>query len=308
MDKMSGLDWSLVQTFLAVAESGSFSAAARRLGTTQPTVGRHVQTLEDVLGVALFRRQARGMMLTDAGNGLLDHARAMKQAAEAMRLSAAGGSSALSGSVRITASVFVSHYILPPILAEMREVLPEISIELVASDRAENLLFREADIAVRMFRPEQLDMVALHVGDVDLGLFGSRNYIQRRGRPRTLRDVLAHDVVGYDRNEEIMRGFRDAGFPVEREFFTTRCDNQAVYWELVRAGCGLGFGQVRSAETAPEVESIKLDIELPSLGVWLTAHETIRRTPRVDAVWKLLAGRLADACDRPARGLVAGAA
>ncbi len=294
------MDWSLVQSFLAVAETGSLSAAARALNATQPTIGRHVQTLESDLGVSLFRRQARGMVLSEEGEALLEPARAMEQAANALSLSAAGEASELSGTVRITASVFAAHYVLPPIIAELRQSVPEIDIEIVASDTSENLLFREADIAVRMYRPTQLDMVALHLGDIQLGLFGAASYLDNTDMPKTAPEILTQcPIVGYDRNEDIIRGFREAGFPVTREFFPTRCDNHTVYWELVRAGCGLGFGHRKVGLRDAVLREVTLDIEVPKLEVWLTAHEALRHTPRVDAVWRVLAPRLSAACDRP---------
>lgn len=299
------MDWSLVQSFLAVSETGSLSAAARRLGTTQPTVGRHIQALERDIGVSLFRRQARGMILTEAGEGLLEPARAMQDAANALNLSAAGESDALSGTVRITASLYMAHYILPPVIADLRHRMPEIAIDVVASDASENLLFREADIAVRMYRPGQLDMVALHLGDIELGLFGSVDYLARISLPDDTAEIMTTcDIVGYDRNEEIIRGFRKAGFPATRDFFPTRCDNQTVYWELVRAGCGLGFGHRKTGNADPALCEVVLDIDIPVLEVWLTAHEALRHVPRVDAVWQVLARRLARACDIPNPSLI----
>ena len=225
MSALEHLDWSLVQSFLAVAEKGSLSAGGRHLRLTQPTVGRHIQTLERDLGIALFHRQARGMALTEQGMTLLEHARAMRASAEALSLHATGKSNDLTGTVRITASVFASHHFLPGIIADLREAHPEIDIELAPSDETENLLFREADIAVRMYRPTQLDMITLHLGDVQLGLFGAKRYLARRGKPQTPEDLLDHDIVGYDRNDGLIRGFRDAGFEIERDFFPVRCDN-----------------------------------------------------------------------------------
>ena len=297
MSALEHLDWSLVQSFLAVAEAGSLSAAARQLGLTQPTVGRHIQTLEQRLGVDLFNRQARGMNLTEQGTTLLEHARNMREAAEALSLHAAGKNSDLKGSVRITASVFSSHHYLPEIIAELREAHPEIDIELVASDQSENLLFREADIAVRMYRPTQLDMVTLHVGDVQLALFGSKRYLANRGTPETEMDLLHHDIVGYDRNDMMLRGFREAGYDVEREFFPVRCDNQTAMWELVRAGCGLGFAPLKAGLRDPELVRLDIGLPIPRLEVWLTAHEAVRQSPRVDLVWGVLTRRLQDTCD-----------
>ena len=298
MSALTKLDWSLVQAFLAVAETGSLSAAARDLGLTQPTVGRHVQALEDGLGVALFKRQARGMALTEEGAALLDPARRMREAAQALSLHAASGESDLSGTVRVTSSVFVAHHILPRIVAELRETTPDIQIELAASDTTENLLFGEADIAVRMFRPTQLDIVAKHIGDVQLALFGAKSYIQRRGRPTTPEEVVEHEIIGYDRNDAMIRGFREAGMEVGPDFFPVRCDNNTVVWELVRAGAGLGFGMELAGQDDPLLTQIDFGVEIPRMGVWLAAHERVRRSPRVDAVWRLLSDRLAEVCIR----------
>ncbi|MCL6283088.1 LysR family transcriptional regulator [Ruegeria sp. 2012CJ41-6] len=295
---LSRLDWAHVQTLLAVADTGSLSAAARRLGLTQPTIGRHISTLEDTLGVDLFTRTVSGMQPTEAAHDLLAPARRMHEAARQLELSAAGAAHAETGTVRITASVFMAHHVLPTILARLRREAPEISLELVASDTSENLLFREADIAVRMIRPEQLDVVTRYIGEVEMGLFGHRDYLDRAGRPVEDADIMAHDFVGYDRNDQIIQGFRDAGFAVDREFFATRCDHQTAYWELVRAGCGLGFGQAVAGRADPELEEIPLSFPLPSLPIWLTAPEAIRNNKLIRRVWNALESELTAFVDR----------
>ena len=159
---MHNPDWTLTRSFLAVAETGSLSAAARQLGLSQPTLGRHVADLEAQLGMPLFQRAPRGLIPTTAALNLLPHARAMRDAAARLHLAAAGQTETLAGTVRLTASRIVAHYILPAIIAELRQAEPGIEVELVATDATENLLFHEADIALRMYRPTQLDIVALH--------------------------------------------------------------------------------------------------------------------------------------------------
>jgi DNA-binding transcriptional LysR family regulator len=291
MDTLS--DWSLIRVFLAVAETGSYSAAARRLGSSQPTVGRQVAALEAAVGAPLFQRHAQGMRPTAAGAELLGPAREMARAAQALALAAAGKAEAMSGTVRITASVAMAQYVLPPTIARIREALPEVAIELVASDATDNLLFREADIAVRMFRPDQLDVVTKHLGDLYLGVYGAVGYLDRAGRPSSWEELFGHRFVGYDRDDRIIRGFRHMGYSVSRDFFGTRTDAQTVYWELVRAGCGLGIGQVLLGDRDPLVERVVPDLPLPVLPVWLTAHETMRRTPRIRRVWEMLEEDLA---------------
>lgn len=292
---MDDFDWSLMQSFLAVAEHGSLSAAARATGHSQPTLGRHVHTLEQALGASLFDRHPRGLRPSDTGERLLPMARQMRAAASAAGLTAAGQSLTLEGTVRIAASVFASHHLMPPVLARIRQLEPSIHLDLLPSDTSENLLFREADIAVRMYRPTQVDIIARHVADIGIGAFAAKSYLERAGRPERIEDILEHDLVGYDRNDLIVRTMRELGWSVTREDFAVRCDNQAIYWELVRAGCGIGFSQVNVGRRDPLVQELTFDLDLPRLPVWLAAHQAMRHTPRIRRVWDLLAEGLKDA-------------
>lgn len=282
------LDWALVQSFLAVAETGTLSAAARLLDASQPTLGRQIKAIEKQLGEELFVRRARGLELTEAGERLVPAARDVRDAINRISLIAAGQQQSLSGTVRITASELVSHTHLPAILADICTAEPQIELELVPSDSSENLLFREADIAIRMYQPEQLDLVARQLGYLEIGAFAATRYLEKYGRPKTIEAFAEHQFVGYDRNEQIIAGMRLAGFDIDRHFFHTRCDNQIVYWELVRQGCGIGFSQKSIADNDPLVEQIALDFPIAPLPVWLTAHKVMQSTPRIKRVWNLL--------------------
>ncbi|WP_121061267.1 LysR family transcriptional regulator [Chachezhania antarctica] len=293
MDTRASLaDWSLVRAFLAVAETGSLSAAARALRQSQPTLGRQVRALEDALGTQLFERHARGLRPSPEGEALLPHAQSMREAMQALHLTAAGQSQRLEGTVRIATSIFMAHFLMPAILADIRRAEPLIQLELAASDTSENLLFREADIAVRMYRPTHGGLVTRHVADLDLGIFAARSYLERRGRPIRAEDLRDHDLIGYDRSDLIVQAMNAHGFPVTREDFKLRCDNQSAYWQLVRAGCGVGFSQRGVALADPLVEELDLGIELSPLPVWLTAPEAMRQTPRIRRIWDLLADAL----------------
>lgn len=288
-----GPDWTLLRSFAAVAEAGSLSGAAQKLALSQPTLGRHIKALEADLGAALFTRTARGLEPTTLALGLLDEVQVMQAAANRLSLAAEGQSAQLSGTVRITASVVVSHYILPPIVAAIRRAEPNIQIDLVPSDTSENLLFREADIALRMYRPEQLDIITRHVADQSFGLYGARSYLDRCGRPVTLSDLEGLDMIGYDRSELMIRSMRTMGFDVGRSFFAVRCDNQAAYWQLVRAGAGIGPMQCVVADADPLVERILPDLRFPALPIWLSAPQALRQNPRIRRVWDMLAEALA---------------
>jgi DNA-binding transcriptional LysR family regulator len=296
MPPSPSLDWSLVQAFLAVVETGSLSGAARTLGRSQPTLSRQIKAMEEQLGSELFHRRETGLELTAAGHSLQDAAQAMRKAAHEIELRGSGHDQRISGTVRITASVAVAAHHLPLIIAEIRQLEPLIALELVADDETSNLHFREADIAIRMYRPTQLDLVTLHLGDVAFGAFASRAYLDRKGTPKTPREFLDHDVVGLDKGTAILDGFVHAGLSVERDFFKVRCDDHAAHWAMVKAGCGIGFAQLAIGRADPDLVEIPLPLDLPRLPIWLTAHAAIRHTPRVARVWERLEAGLRPVC------------
>ncbi len=285
-------DWTLLRSALTVASTGSLSAAARALGLSQPTLGRHVEALEQALGVVLFTRAVGGLSLTPAGQALVEPLRDMEAAARRLALIAAGRQETLKGSVRITASRVVSHHLLPPILVALRAAEPEIEIELVPSEGTENLLFREADIALRMYRPTQADLIAAHVTDLPMGLFAAKSYLGDRPRPATAGDLMALDFVGFDRSDYMLQLMARQGFAARREDFKLRCDDQVVYWSLVRAGGGVGGMQRIIGDGDGAVERIADFLPMPVLPVWLTAVPTLREAPRIRRVYDHLAASL----------------
>jgi len=285
-------DWTRLQSFVAVAEQGSLSGAARTLGSSQPTMGRHVSVLENELGVRLFERTAGGLELTPTGIELLAHARPMAEAANRVSLAAAGRSESVAGTIRVTASEIMATYILPDILTALHRREPEIDIELVASDRTENLLQRDADIAVRMYRPTQADIFTRQVGHLQIGMFAAHDYIEQHGIPETPADLPHHDIIGLDRGDQLLQAFRAGGLTVDRRFFSFRCDNQVVGWRMVVAGFGIGFNAVGVGRAEPRVAQIQLDTALPSLPIWLTAHAELKTSMRVRRVFDFLAAGL----------------
>jgi DNA-binding transcriptional LysR family regulator len=288
-------DWSLYQSLLAVAQAGSLSAAARATGISQPTLGRHIRALEEQLGVTLFTRHAQGLVPTDAGLPLIEAAQGMAEQAARLARLAEGGQTTLAGTVRLTASRIVSQYLLPDVLARLRREAPQIQIELVPSDAIENLLFHQADIALRMARPEQLDIVGRHVADMPLGLYATPDFLSHHGPITRAQDLHPGLMVGLDRDTYLLRIMAELGFPARRTDFPLRCDDQTVHWELVRAGCGVGGMQCAIADPDPVVVRVLPDLTLPRLPMWLAAPETLRRNPRIRLVWDFLAEALGSA-------------
>lgn len=282
---MPDLDWSHLQTFISVAEHGSLSAAARARASSQPTLSRHIAQLEQTIGARLFERTSAGVILTPKGSELMAHAGHMADAAAKLEIITSGANETFAGTVRITASQIVATYLLPNVLAALHTKAPEIEIEVVASDDSNNLLRREADIAVRMYRPTQEDVISQHIGDIRMGAYAAQSYIDRKGLPETLEEVAVHDVIGYDRSTLVMDGLRSFGLKVGREFFKFRSDDQVVCWQMVRAGFGIGFNQIEIGDADPTVHRLFDDIIVGQLPVWLTAHPEVRNTPRIRKVY-----------------------
>jgi DNA-binding transcriptional LysR family regulator len=285
-------DWALLRAFLEVAHCGSLSRAAIVLGSSQPTLSRQIAQLEAHLGSALFERTTRGVRLTEAGTALRVPAERMREQAQQFALVAAGREQALAGTVRITASEVMSAFVLPPLLRTLRIAHPEIQIELVASNTVENLLERDADIALRMVRPSQSALVARRLADQPLGLYMHRDLLQSHGKPSTA-NMQQMPWVGYDRSDQLLRGFRDAGFPARKELFGFRCDNHLVAWQAVVVGMGIGVVTQRVAALFPQVVRVLPKVAIEPLPLWLTAHRELRGTPRLKLVFDVLALALA---------------
>ncbi len=289
---MDNLDWNLIRSFSAVAETGSLSAAARATGNSQPSMGRHVAILEDQLGVTLFERESRGMSLTKAGIALLDHANAMKREAAAFSIAATGQSQEIAGTVRVTASEYVAHFLLPPVITRIRDMEPKLQIEIVSSNAVQNLLTRDADIAIRMVEPAQAELIARKVNDVAMGVFAAPSYLEKHGTPELPADLLSHTIVGYDRNDLMIRGFAMMGYKVTREDFAVRTDDQVLAWRMVEAGAGLGFGQVWSASQSDKVVRILPDLAIAPLPMWVATHRELRTSARIRRAFDLIADHL----------------
>tara|TARA_R110000824_G_scaffold366730_3_gene555756 strand:+ start:13187 stop:14089 length:903 start_codon:yes stop_codon:yes gene_type:complete len=285
--------WEHYRTLLAVIREGSLSAAARALGLTQPTVGRHVDALEDALGIALFTRSQGGLVPTESALALVPHAEAMASAADALRRAASGEAEEDRGTVRITASEMIGTEVLPAILARFREKHPRIVVELMLSNRSEDLLQREADIAVRMIRPTQGALLAKKVGEVSIGLHAHQNYIQAHGLPTNVDELRSHAIIGYDREPSIRRQI-DVGLEYSRDLFAFRSDSDIAQFAALRSGFGIGMCQFGLARKYPElVPMLKTEVHF-ELDVWIVMHEDHRTSLRMRLMFDHLAKELAE--------------
>jgi DNA-binding transcriptional LysR family regulator len=286
--------WELYRSFLEVMRDGSLSAAARRLGTTQPTIGRHIAALEASLNLPLFTRSQRGLSPTQAAFELLPHAQAMAAAAAAITRAASGASGADHGTIRITASEIIGCEVLPAILADFRRQYPHITLELTLSNRNENLLRRDADIAVRMTRPTQKALLAQRIGIVAIGLYAHQSYIDAFGAPASLAGLDGHCVIGFDQDDHAYRALGSQTASFTRENFRFRCDHDTAQLAALRAGLGIGGCQTPIAARTPELIRILPDAINFKLEMWLAMHEDLKATKRI----RLLFDHLRDGLTR----------
>jgi DNA-binding transcriptional LysR family regulator len=284
----SNVAWELYRTFLSVLKEGSLSGAARALGITQPTAGRHIATLEASFKQVLFTRSQVGLLPTDAARSLRSYAEAMQSNAAALERMAASNGLGVSGTVRISASEVIGIEVLPSMLAQLRAAHPELKIELVSTNRVQDLLQREADIAVRMTPPTQNLLIARRVGEVTLGLYAHADYLQRQGIPATLSQLQEHVLIGFDEETPFVRAAGKKLPAWTHDAFSLRTDSDLGQLALIRAGCGIGFCQVALAKRDSRLVRILPTQCTLALDTWVTMHEDLRSSARCKATFDAL--------------------
>lgn len=286
-------DWNHAKAFLITAEEGSLSAAARVLGAAQPTLGRQVSAFEEELGIVLFQRVGRGLALTEAGLELLDHVRAMGDAANRVSLTALGQSQSIEGIVRISASEVYAAYLLPPIIAKLRREQPGIEVEIVASHSTSDLRRREADIAIRNFRPTEPDLIAKKIRDVPAQLYAAPEYLDRIGHPKLPFDLRNAEFINITSGDAFMHGLNRMGLDLTKANFPIMTENYLVMWEYVKRGLGIGVLDAHIGDAEPAVVRVLPDLEPLMFPIWLVAHREISTSLRIRTVFDLLVSELA---------------
>lgn len=281
-------DWNQARAFLATAQEGSLSAASRALGQTQPTIGRQVTALEESLGVTLFERVGRSLVLTEAGHDLVKHVRGMGEAASKFSMAASGQSQQIDGHVAITAADITSTYHLPPALKKLREIAPGIEVTVVASNSIQNLMQREADIAIRHVRPTESELFARLVAETTGHLYATPDYLERVGWPKTLEDVSRCDFIGFDDHDQLLMHLNNWGLSVTRKNIRYSSANGLVAWSMIRHGLGIGPMSRDAAAHAPEVQQVLPELSGP-IPIWLVAHRELHTSKRIRLVFDVLA-------------------
>lgn len=285
-------DWNRARAFLVTAEEGSLSAAARALGMAQPTLGRQVDALEQELDIVLFERVGRGLSLTPSGIELLDHVRAMGDAANKVSLTAMGQSQSIDGSICIAASETYASLVLPPIIQKLHALEPGITIEIVASNSPSDLRRREADIAIRNFRPTEPDLIAKKIKEVPARLYATPAYIEKIGNPAVPYDLRNSDFINIDSTGALLNGLNMMGLNLSQKNFPVMTESYTVMWELVKNGVGIGILDGNIGDAEPLVERVLPDLEPLMFPIWLVAHRELNTSRRIRMVFDLLATEL----------------
>lgn len=288
----SNVGWELYRSFLGVLKEGSLSGAARALGITQPTAGRHIAALEAALGVALFTRSQVGLLPTEIALALRSYAEAMESTAASLERTATSHGEGVRGVVRVSASDVIGVEVLPPIVTRLRDRHPDLKIELVLTDRVQDLLRLEADIAVRMVRPDQGQLVARRIGQIELGLHARKEYLSRHGEPRNLGELSGHWIIGYDQPSAFVRKAEKLLRSYSRDTFSLRTDSNLAQLALIRSGAGIGVCQVPIARRDDALIRVLAKHFSLQLETWVTMHEDLRNSPRCRATFDALVAGL----------------
>lgn len=286
------LDWDLIKAFLVTAQEGSFSAAARKLAITQPTLSRQVAALESNLGLTLFERIAQGIQLTVTGMALLEHALAMDESAKAFSLCASGQSQIIEGNVCISVSEIDAVFRLPKVIEILRQKEPGIDLEIVVSNAVSDLKQREADIAIRSFRPTQPDLIARKLTEENIWLYGRPEYVAKFEDPTQLDNL---QIVGFDRSTQVLDILTNKGLNLSQKNFPIQTKFQQLQWELAKQGTAMAIFPEQIGDAEPQFIRGFSDLgPIVKVPLWLVSHRELHTSLRVRRVFDILVEEFAD--------------
>jgi len=285
---MNNISWDLVRSFIQTAKDGSLSAAAKNLGVSQPTLSRNIQRLEQQTKLQLFQRTTKGLSITEAGEKMMNAAKQMEEASDLFQRQISGLSDELQGDIRISVNEIVGIYLLPPALTSFREKHPKVHIEIEITNQTTSLNKRDADIALRMYRPKQPDLIARRLPDLPLGFFASKNYIEQHGAPQNFDEFKQHTIIGFDRGVEFIQAAKNMGQVLSIHDFELRTDALPMQINLARFDGGIVGTHIGLAKQYPELEQIMGWLPLPALEFWIVCHADTAYNARIRELTKFL--------------------
>jgi DNA-binding transcriptional LysR family regulator len=288
-------DWNRARAFLVTAEEGSLAGAARSLGMTQPTLGRQVAALEREIGLDLFTRRGRGLELTPNGIKLLEYVRLMGDAANQFSLSASGKSDVIEGDVSITASELLSTFMLPPMIKALRETEPGIEIEINSTNEERDLNRREADIAIRNFRPTQPELIVKRLCSVRGHLYAAKSYLQQLDNPQSIEELNKANFIDTEKPGRLMTLLNSQGFNLTKQNFPVISNSHIVQWELVKQGVAITATVEEIGDNEPLVERVVIsNLPLITMDLWLVTHNELKTNRRIRRVFDFLVSEFSD--------------
>jgi DNA-binding transcriptional LysR family regulator len=288
-------DWNRARAFLVTAEEGSLAGAARSLGMTQPTLGRQVAALEREIGLDLFTRRGRGLELTPNGIKLLEHVRLMGDAANQFSLSASGKSDVIEGDVSITASELLSTFMLSPMIKALREMEPGIEIEINSTNEERDLNRREADIAIRNFRPTQPELIVKRLCSVRGHLYAAKSYLQQLDNPQSIEELNKANFIDTEKPGRLMTLLNSQGFNLTKQNFPVISNSHIVQWELVKQGVAISATVEEIGDNEPLVERVVIsNLPLITMDLWLVTHNELKTNRRIRRVFDFLVSEFSD--------------
>jgi len=291
------LDWDDLRSFLAIARHRTLSGAARALSVQQSTMGRRLDALEERAGVTLLQKTPGGYVLTAAGEAVLGHVERIEQETYAIERTVTGRDVRLEGSVRLTTVETMAVEILTPILTGFLARYPGITLDLVADTRTLSLSRREADVALRLARPEGHELVARKVGEVGFGLYASPGYLEQMGMPDLQAGAPGHRMIlTFDE----LAGVADATWvrnTLGQAHVALRTNSRYAHAEAAEAGVGIAGFSHYMAEGRSLVR-LATPTPTPRREIWLAVHEDTRHTPRIRALMEALTAGLKEQAHR----------
>lgn len=285
-------DWNRARAFLVTAEEGSLSAAARALGLAQPTLSRQVEALEQELGVTLFERAGRRMQLTASGHELLVHVRDMGAAASRFSLTAFGQNDDMAGKITISVGEVSATLEMPSLIKKLQAKEPRIAIEIVATSESSNLSRREADLAIRNYRPTDPDLIARKIRVAKAHMYATPEFVAKHGPFNTVDDLRNVPFIGFSDVARMIDYLNAKGLSLTQANFTCMSENFMVAWTMTLQGLGIGIQEERLAAGYPELVQVLADFPPIEFDIWLVAHRELHHNPRLRFVFDFLAEAL----------------
>ena len=286
------LDWNLVRTFVAVGQGGSLAAGARAIGITHPTAARHIQQLEESLGMSLFSRTAQGLLLNEAGVRLDAAARVMHDSALAFKSASDGMREQPLQRVTISVADVLAELLPEVLLEEMHDNADRpVSVDMVVTNDLVNLLQRDADLALRNVRPSQQELLCKKLGSLRIGVYAHQDYVAKHGLLH-LEDISPHRFIDGPTRDYLRRGAAERGLTIDERQIVMRSDSVPCKRAAVRAGWGIASFPCWMAEQEPEWVSVLATDESIDMDVWLVARPEVRQSEQLFGLFKRLSDSL----------------